>query len=116
MNPDEYRNQKQAAEHQQQRELLEATEIAGAGRGYDDRGRSDDAQLPRQPEVVERQADADELGNDRERVQQKQVDDTERAPEPPKALQDQAGMADAGHRTEAQHHLLIDIEDRHQQQ
>ena len=52
----------------------------------------------------------------REPFEQEQVDDTERAPEPPKALQDQAGMADAGHRTEAQHHLLIDIEDRHQQQ
>jgi hypothetical protein len=116
MNPDEYRDQQQAAEHQEQREPLEATEITGTGRGDDDRGRSDDPQLPRQAEVVERQADADELGNDGERVQQKQVYDTECAPELPKALHDQAGVADAGYRTEAQHHLLIDVEDRHQQQ
>ena len=116
MNPDEYRDQQQATEHQQQREPLEATEITGAGRGYNDRSRSDDAQLAGQAEVVEGQADADELGNDRERVQQKKIDDAERAPEPPKALQNQAGVADAGHCSEAQHHLLIDVEDRHQQQ
>ena len=48
--------------------------------------------------------------------EQEQVDDAEGAPELAEALEDQAGMADAGDGAEAQHHLLVDVEHRHQQQ
>ena len=49
------------------------------------------------------------------RVEQEQVDDAERAPELAEALEDEARVADAGDRAEAQHHLLIDVENRDQQ-
>src|ERR1700730_2368221 len=65
--------------------------------------------------MVERQADADELGDDRQRVEQNQVDDAEGAPKFAEALEDQPGMPDARNRTETQHHLLVDVEDRDQQ-
>jgi hypothetical protein len=40
---------------------------------------------------------------------------TEGAPKFAEALEDQPGMPDAGNRTETQHHLLVDVEDRDQQ-
>ena len=70
----------------------------------------------RQPEVAGGQRDADELGDDRQRVEQEQVDDAERAPEPAEPLQDQPRVPDAGDRAEPEHHLLVHVEHRHQQQ
>ena len=69
-----------------------------------------------QAEVAGGQGDADELGDDRQRVEDEQVDDAERAPELAEALQDQPGVPDAGHGTEAQHHLLVHVQHGHQQQ
>ena len=67
------------------------------------------------PEVVEGQADADELGGDGEEVEDEQVADREGAPEPAEALVDQPGVADAGDRAQADHHLLVDHQDRDEQ-
>ena len=78
-------------------------------------GRDDDARGLVEAEIVERQADADEFGDDRQRVEQEQVDDAEGAPELAEPLEDQPRMADAGDRAEAQHHLLVDVEHRDQQ-
>ena len=109
------RQQQQAAEHQEHREPLEPSEIAGARGGDDEAGRDDDARDLVEAEIVEREADADEFGDDRQCVEQKEVDDAESAPEPAEPLEDQPGVPDAGHRAEAQHHLLIDVEHRNQQ-
>ena len=68
------------------------------------------------PEIAGRQRDADELGDEGQRVQDEQVDDAERAPELAEPLQDQPGVPDAGHRAEAQHHLLVHVQHRDQQQ
>jgi len=68
----------------------------------------------RQHPPFERRAHADELGYDRQGIQQKQVDDAERTPKPAEALQDQAGVADAADRTQPQYHL-VHVENRHQQ-
>jgi len=65
--------------------------------------------------IVERQRNTDEFGDDRQAVEQEQIDDAERAPEPAEALEDEPRMADADDRAEAQHHLLVDIENRDQQ-
>ena len=60
-------------------------------------------------------ADADELGDQRECVQDEQIDDAEGAPESSEALEDEPRMADAGDRAEAQDHLLVHIEHRNEQ-
>ena len=109
------RQQQQAAEHQQHREPLEPAEIAGARSGDDEARRDDDACNLVEAEIVERKTDADEFGHDRQRIEQKEVNDAEGAPEPTETLEDQPGVPDAGHCAEAQHHLLIDIEHRDQQ-
>ena len=49
-------------------------------------------------------------------TEQEQVDNRERAPELAVPLQDQPGMPHPRHRPQTQHHLLVDIEHRHQQQ
>jgi hypothetical protein len=64
---------------------------------------------------TERAADTDELGCDGEEVQDEQVTDRECPPELPEALVDQAGVADAGDRTEANDHLLVDDQHRDEQ-
>ena len=115
MHPEEHRHDQETAEAEQQREALEPPEIAGAGRRDDDCGSGEDAQFARQSEILQGKADADELGDDRQRVQEKEVDDAERAPEPAEAFEDEARVADPGHRTKAQHHLLIDVKHRHQE-
>ena len=56
------------------------------------------------------------FGDDGQCVQQEQVDDAECTPELSEALKDQARVPHAGHRAEPQHHLLVDVEHRHQQQ
>ena len=76
------------------------------------RGGDQDACDLVEPEIVEREADADELGDDRQRVEQEQIDDAEGAPEPAEPLEDEARVADAGDRAETQHHLLVDVKDR----
>ena len=70
----------------------------------------------RDAEVAERQADADELGDDREEVEHEQVADREPAPEASEALVDQPRVADAGDRAEPDDHLLVDDQHRDQQQ
>src|SRR5260370_32349549 len=110
MLPQSHRHQQQATGDEQQSEPLEAPEIASAGGGDDDRGRGDDAELLRETEVAQRQADADELGHDGEGVEYEQVDDAEGAPELADALEDEPSVPDAGHGAPAQDHLLVDVE------
>src|SRR4030081_1578050 len=59
------------------------------------------------PEVLHSQAHTDELGDDGQEVEDEEVADREEAPELPKALEDQPGMADAGDQAEPYHHLLV---------
>jgi hypothetical protein len=66
-------------------------------------------------EVLEPQIDPDELGDDRQGIEQKEVDDAERAPELAKTLEDQPRVADAGHRAQPYDHFLIDVQHWDQQ-
>jgi hypothetical protein len=102
------RDDHQRERHQRQAEPFESAEAAGADRGHNQHGREDDGRDLRQPEVGTGQADADELGDDGQRVEHEQVDDTERAPELSEPFQDEAGVPDSGHRAQTQHHLLVD--------
>ena len=69
----------------------------------------------RDAEIAEGEADADELGDDGEEVQEEQVSDREGPPELAEALVDEPGVADAGHRPEAHDHLLVHDQDRDEQ-
>ena len=115
MHHDKQRNQQQAAQHQHHREALETAEVASAGSGHDEHCRHADSQQLGQAEEIQSQADADEFGDDGQRIQDKQVDHAEGTPEFAEAFQDQARMADAGDCAQAQHHFLIHIQDRDQQ-
>jgi len=116
MHHHEDRHQQQAEEAQRQGKPLEAAEVTSARRGNDNAGCNHDTPHARDAEVAEGQVDADELGNDGKSVQDEQIDDAECAPELAEAFEDQAGMANPGHNTETDHHLLIHIEHRHEQQ
>ena len=59
---------------------------------------------------------ADELRDDRQRVENEQVDDTEGAPESAEVLENQSCVADTRYRAQAQHHLVIDERNGDQQQ
>src|SRR6516162_5881604 len=87
MNSEQHGDQQQTPKHQKQREALKPAEIAGASDGNDNRSRGYDTQVPRQSQIVQRQADADELGDDCQRVQQQQINDAECAPELAEALE-----------------------------
>src|SRR6202022_3186600 len=111
----EDRKEKKTPQDEGERETLKAAEVAGARREHDERSGRRDAPELRQSEIVERERDADELGDNRQRVENKQIDDAKRAPEFAKALKDEPGMADTGNRAEAQYHFLIDVKNRDQQ-
>jgi hypothetical protein len=116
MDHQENRDQQQAAKHQRQGKALEPPEVSRAGRRHHQQGRRRDAPALRHAQILQGQADADEFRDDGQRVQQKQVDDAECAPEAAEALKDQPRMADPGDGAKPEHHLLIDIENRDQQQ
>jgi hypothetical protein len=110
------RDQQQRAEAEGDRDPFEAAEAAGERRRDDDERGQEHRHHFGNAEITGGEGDADELGHDRQCVENEQVDDRERAPELPEALQDQPGVADAGDRAEAQHHLLVDVEHRDEQQ
>nr|CUV13469.1 conserved protein of unknown function [Ralstonia solanacearum] len=112
----QHRDQRKAAHHQRQREPLEAAEVARGGGQQHQRSRHAHAPLARNPEIRQREADADELCHQRQRVHQEQVDHGEAAPEPAEAREDQPRMADPRDGAQPQHHLLVHIQHRDQQQ
>ena len=109
------RDEQKAGEDQQHCEALEPPEVPGADGDHDERSRDEDPGCLVESEIVERQRDADELGDDGQAIEQEQVDHAERAPELAETLEYEPRMADAGDRAQAQHHLLIDVENRDQQ-
>ena len=77
--------------------------------------RDRDGDVLAHPEVAEREAHPDELGDDREEVEDEQVADREPAPEAAEALVDETGVTDAGDRSEPDDHLLVDDQHRDEQ-
>ncbi|MEY9321679.1 hypothetical protein ABIF29_008478 [Bradyrhizobium elkanii] len=109
-------HQQQAAGDQHDAEAFEAAEVAGRDRQHHDDSRGQYAPELRDAEEMKCERDADELGDDGQRVQYQEVDDAEGTPELAEALEDQPRMADPGDRAEPHHHLLVDVEHRDQQQ
>jgi hypothetical protein len=115
MDRQEDRHQKEAAEDEHHREALETAEIAGARGGHDQNGGERHAGFLGDAEIIERQGDADELGDDGQRIEEKKIDDAEGAPELAEAFEDEAGMADPRDRAETQDHLLVHIKNGNQE-
>jgi hypothetical protein len=67
------------------------------------------------PEVLHRERDADELGDDDQEVEQQDRPDRDVAPVAAETLADETSVADAGDGAESRHHLLVDDQDRDQQ-
>ena len=109
-------DEQQTAEHKHQRKPLESPKVAGAGRAHDDQRSVGDSPELVDTEVVQAEADADEFGHDGQGVEREQVDHAERAPKLAEPLEDESGMADAGDGAQAQHHLLVDVEHRDEQE
>ena len=79
-------HEQEAAGDERQREAFEAAEVAGArGRDHEDCSCEHAPELWH-TEIIEAEADADELGDERQGVEEEQVDDAERAPEPAEPL------------------------------
>lgn len=60
-------------------------------------------------------ADTYELGDNGQRVQDEQVDRTERTPKLVEAIDDQSGVTDTRHGPQTQHHFLVDVQHRDKQ-
>ena len=112
----EEREQDQADRDKREHRPLPAGEAAARGdRDQDDPG-DRHRNVRADVEVLQRERDADELGDDGQEVQDEQVADAEPAPEPAEPLVDEPGVPDAGDRAEPDHHLLVDDQHRDQQQ
>ena len=113
---EEQRDHEEVREHEQEHAALPDAEAAAGGDRDERDGGDRDREVFGDAEVAEREADADELGHDREEVQDEQVADGEEAPEAPEPLDDQPRVPDAGDRAEPDDHLLVDDQHRHEQQ
>ena len=119
--PVRVRGERQRVEHQAGRDEQEdgpfpPAEATTGGHADQQHGGERYRDEGRDAEVPQREGHADELGDNGQEVEQEQVADTEPAPEPAEPLVDQAGVPDAGHRAEPDHHLLVDDEHRDEQQ
>ena len=116
MHHKQYRYQNQRTDDQRHANSFKASKRARACRRDNNRRRNQDACNLGKSQIVEAKADPDELGDDRERVENKQIYDAECAPEFSEPFEDEARVADASDHTEPQHHFLIDIKHWHEQQ
>ncbi len=92
-----------------------ALEAAGGHDGDQrDRGQRDD-HISGDADVVGRQGDANEFGDQGQKVQQEQVTHGKPAPAAAEPLIDQPRVSDPGDRTEPDHHLLVNNQHRDQQ-
>ena len=108
MHEQQNRNQQEAPHHKQKRDALEPAEAAGARRDHDQQGGGSDAPTPGHAKIIESEADADELGDDGQGVQQEKIDDAERA-QFAEAFQNEPRMPNAGNGAQAEYHLLVDM-------
>ena len=90
------RHEQEGTSDERHAHLFEAPERAGAGGRDNDAGGEQHPGNPREAQVVEAKTDANELGDDRQRIEDEQVDHAEGAPELAEAFENEAGVADAG--------------------
>ena len=111
---DNERDHQEIAEHEDEHETLPTSEAACGGHCHKAQCRDRDRDVLAHAEVTEGKGDADELGDDGEEIEDKQVADGEHAPETAETLLDKPTVADTRNRAQPDHHLLIDDEHRDQ--
>src|ERR1700674_486412 len=111
---DERQDQK-AGEEEDEHRTLPAPEVPGHGYADENEGSDRNHDVGAQTKVSARKAHPDELGADREEVQQEQVTDREPTPKAAEPFDDQLGVPHSRDGPEAHHHLLVDDQDRDQQ-
>src|ERR1700694_5124042 len=105
----------QAGEDEDEHRALPATEIPGHRDGDEDQGCKRHNKKATESEVFRRERHSDELGADGQEAQKEQAANGIPAPELAEPLGDQPRVANASDRPEADDHLLVDDEDRHQE-
>ena len=100
---------------EEEHEPLPGLEPAGDGDGHQQDGAKGDGDVGAEPEVAGPQGDADELGDDGQEVEDKEVTNREGAPELAEPLEDEPPVSDPGDRAEADDHLLVDDQHRDEQ-
>ena len=101
---------------EQEHGLLPAAEAAGRGDQHQHQRGHRHGDVGADAEVLQPEPDADELRDDRQEVEHEEVTDAEPAPEPAEPLVDEPRVPDARHGPEPDHHLLVDDQDRDQQE
>ena len=109
------RDDQEIGNDEDEHEPFPASEAAGGRHGDEREGRDGNRHVLAHTEVAEGEADTDELGGDRQEVEDEEVADGEHPPELAEPLVDQPGVPDAGDGTQAHHHLLVHDEDRDEQ-
>ena len=112
---EEQRHHQQVGEHEQEHRALPEAEDPVAVIAISPRPQRH-REVLRDTEVPEREAHADELGDDDQEVLQEKEAGLKPAPPPAEALDDQPRVANPGHRAEPDDHLLVDDQHRNQQQ
>ncbi len=108
------RDDQEIADYENEHEAFPAPEAPGGRHGHQAERGDRDRDVVAHPEITEGQGDADELGDDREEIEDEQVADGETGPEPAEPLLDEPAVADTGHGAQAHHHFLVDDEHRDQ--
>ena len=111
-----HREHDDAHRDEQEHGPLPAAETAGRGDQHQHQPGQRDGDVGTDAEVPEREGHADELRHDRQEVEHEEVTDAEPAPEPAEPLVDEPRMPDSRHGPEPDHHLLVDDQDRDQQE
>ena len=111
---DDERDDQEIAGYEDEHEPFPAPEAPGGRHGHQAERGDRDRDVVAHPEITEGKGDADELGDDREEIQDEQVADGETGPEPAEPLLDQPAVADTGHGAQAHDHFLVDDEHRDQ--
>ena len=109
------RQDEKAGKQEDEHRALPAAEVAADRDAYQNRGRDRDDDHGMQAEVLAGEADAHELRADGQKVQKEYARDRVHSPEPAEALADEPRVADAGHRAQPDDHLLVDDQNRNQQ-
>ena len=110
------RKHQKAREKKHEHRSFPAAEVACDRDAYEQQRGHRDNHCRIQAEMLARHADAHEFRADGQEIEQEDPRHRVPAPEPAESLADEACIADAGHRTETYHHLLVHDEDRDQKQ
>src|SRR5260370_150202 len=113
MAKDDQRENQQAREEEDEHRPLPAAEVSSERDGDQEKSCERNDHVRADSEVFRSEADANEFGADCQEVEQEEVADRKPTPGAPKPLGDKPGVANPGHGSKSDDHLLVDDEDRY---